>query len=146
MHEDERRAFEARCLRALARREYSRAELRAKGDDLPAEVVDAVLDVLADKGWQSDARFVEQYVRSKAEQGDGSRKIAQALRGKGIDSELLHQALDNIDWLEVAAAVYARKYSPTAISSPAERAKRQRFMAQRGFSFDEINAVMKQYG
>ena len=145
MHEDERRTFEARCLQALARREYSRAELRAKGEGLPAETVEAVLDALAEKGWQSDARFVERYVESKAGQGNGRLKILQGLRQKGVDNALLREALDSVDWLEVADAVYVRKYAKRAIS-PAERAKRQRFMAQRGFSFDEINAVMKKHG
>lgn len=137
MHEDEWRAFEARCLQALARREYSRAELRAKGEDLPAETVEAVLDALAEKGWQSDARFVEQYVRSKSNAGNGALKIRHALQHSGVAADLLHEALEAVDWFALAAAVYAKKY-PRPAKDASERAKRQRFMAQRGFSFEQI--------
>lgn len=144
MHEDERRAFEQRCLNALARREHSRAELAARAADTPAEIVEAVLDALADRGWQSDERFAESYVRSKANKGDGRLKIAQGLRGKGIAEALAREALAAVDWQEVARAAYAKKYTTPAIT-PAERAKRQRFMAQRGFTFDDINAVLKNH-
>ena len=66
--DDARRAIEARCLAALGRREYSRAELAAR-------------------------------------------------------------------------EVYQKKYSAPA-TTPQERAKRQRFMAQRGFSYEEIQQAM----
>lgn len=143
--DDLQRTFEQKCLSALARREHSRAELHAKGEGLPAGVVQAVLDKLAEDGWQSDARFVGQYVRSKAGQGDGRLKIRQALRGKGVDEALLREAMEEIDWQEVAERVYAQKY-PQRATSPAERAKRERFMAQRGFTFDEIKTVIKNHG
>lgn len=144
MRDDAARAFEQKCLNALSRREYSRAELAAKGGDTPPDVVAAVLDTLAEKGWQSDMRFTEAYVRSKANRGDGRLKIAHALRGKGIDDALAREALADIDWLEVAHALYAKKYH-TPATTPAERAKRQRFMAQRGFTFDEINTVINNH-
>lgn len=144
MSEDERRAFEQRCLSALARREHSRAELAARGADMPVEIVEAVLEVLANKGWQSDERFAESYVRSKANKGDGRLKIAQGLRGKGIAEGLAREALAAVNWSEVASAAYAKKYI-TPATTPAERAKRQRFMAQRGFTFDDINAVLKNH-
>ncbi|MDO5090544.1 MAG: regulatory protein RecX [Cardiobacteriaceae bacterium] len=144
MHEDERRAFEQRCLNALARREHSRAELAARGAETPAEVVAAVLDELAAKGWQSDERFAESYVRAKAGKGDGRLKIAHGLRGKGIAEALAREALAAIDWREAARTAYTKKYA-TPATTPAERAKRQRFLAQRGFTFDDINAVLKNH-
>ena len=48
--DDARRAIEARCLAALGRREYSRAELAAKLGEFPAEDVAAVLETLAERG------------------------------------------------------------------------------------------------
>lgn len=144
MPEDARRAFEQRCLNALARREHSRAELAARGGETPADVVAEVLDALAAQGWQSDARFADSYVHSKAAQGNGRLKIRHSLRQKGVADSVAREALDAIDWTEVANTVYAKKYTGTA-KNPAERAKRQRFMAQRGFTFDEINTVMKNH-
>lgn len=111
--DDLARAFEQKCLNALARREHSRAELLAKAQDIPEDIAHAVLDTLAEKGWQSDARFVEQYVRSKANQGNGRLKIQQALRQKGVDGSMLREALDAIDWIDIAGNVYAPKIPPS---------------------------------
>ena len=144
MPDNARRAFEQQCLNALARREHSRAELAARGGETPPDVVTDVLDALAAQGWQSNERFADAYVHSKAAQGNGALKIRQSLRSKGLSEQLVREALAAIDWPAVAATAYAKKYDGIP-KTPAERAKRQRFMAQRGFTFDEINAVMKNH-
>lgn len=132
------RAFEAQCLQALSRREHSRSELLAKKPaDCDAATAEAVLDELAARGWQSDARYCDSYVRSKASSGNGAGKIRQALKHSGVAKDLIDAALETQDWFAIAAEVYAKKYfAPTKLA--AERAKRQRFMVQRGFSFAEI--------
>ena len=84
MPDNARRAFEQQCLNALARREHSRAELAARGGETPPDVVAEVLDALAAQGWQSDERFADAYVHSKAAQGNGALKIRQSLRSKGL--------------------------------------------------------------
>ena len=85
--DDARRAIEARCLAALGRREYSRAELAAKLGDYPPEDVAAVLDTLAERGWQSDARFAESYLRGH--RGYGRLKIRHELEARGIRAALM---------------------------------------------------------
>ncbi|SUO93356.1 regulatory protein RecX [Suttonella ornithocola] len=135
------RAFEALCVEALARREHSRAELSAKAkDSIPAEVIEAVLNQLAEKGWQSDERFAQTYIRSKAMRGDGPLKIRQSLKQRGIDESLIRDTLESEDWFARASEVYAKKYAqPTKDAK--ERAKRQRFLAQRGFTFEQYQAA-----
>ncbi len=136
-------AFEKICVNALARREHSRRELAGKApQDLPADLVNAVLDTLAEKGWQDDTRYCESFVRSKVQKGDGALKIRQALRQRGIADNLIQDTLDTVDWFAVAEGVYAKKYRGEPVKNQNERMKRQRFMAQRGFSFEEINAVL----
>ncbi len=137
--DDARRAIEARCLAALARREHSRAELVAKLGDYEAADITAVLDDLAARGWQSDARFAESYLRGHS--GYGRLKMRHELEMRGIRGELLRDTLESADWFAAARAVYQKKYS-TPASTPQERAKRQRFMAQRGFSYEEIQQAM----
>ena len=137
--DDARRAIEARCLAALGRREYSRAELAAKLGEFPAEDVAAVLETLAERGWQSDARFAESYLRGH--RGYGRLKMRHELEARGIRGELLRETLDSADWFAAAREVYQKKYSAPA-TTPQERAKRQRFMAQRGFSYEEIQQAM----
>lgn len=138
MSQDDFRRYENFCITALARREHTRAELASKADKTIApEIITAVLDKLAEAGYQSDARFCHSYVRSKAAKGDGGIKIRHALKQKGVSDALIRDAMDSVDWSAVAAATYCKKYS-APVSTPAERAKRQRFMVQRGFSFEEI--------
>lgn len=131
-------AFEAQCLQALSRREHSQQELLAKkSSDLSLEQAQTVLQALAERGWQSDERYCQSYVRSKASSGQGAIKIRYALRQNGVAAEFIEAALEEVDWFEVAAEVYCKKY-PHLTKDKAELAKRQRFMAQRGFSFEEI--------
>lgn len=131
------RDFERRCLALLAQREYSRAELAAKAADIAPEIVSAVLDKLAADGWQSDQRFCAVWVRSKAEGGDGAQKIRQALKQRGIADALIAEQCAQFDWFALAERLYRKKYTKPAHDLK-EQAKRQRFLAQRGFSFAEI--------
>ena len=62
------KSLRSRALDLLSRREMSQAELRRKlapyAED-PAEI-DALLQEFADRNWQSDRRYAESYVYSKA--------------------------------------------------------------------------------
>lgn len=133
-----------KCLRLLARREYSQAELRQKLAAFPAAAVQKVLADLAAKNLQSDERFAQSYVRSHVARGQGRIKIQHALSGKGIAATLIADALAETDWEELAARVYHKKY-PLPAENMQEAAKRQRFMAQRGFTFAEIQAATRRH-
>ena len=126
--DDEQRAIEARCLTALAQREHSRAELAAKLHGFTSTAIESVLDTLAARGWQSDARFAEAFVRNRL--------------ARGIHGELLRDVLDAADWADAARSAYLKKYSTPATTAQ-EKVKRQRFLAQRGFSYDDIQQAMK---
>ena len=132
-----------RAIGLLSRREYSKAELRNKllliSENLDVE---PVLHELEAEGYQSDERFVDSFLRMRIAQGHGLMRIRFDLKRKGVDEGLIEDALvaNDVDWYELALALYQRKY---ALSSKPldykERAKRVRFMSQRGFSFDEIH-------
>jgi len=68
--------LKARAIALLARREYSRAEIRARlvasGDESDAAQVDDVLDELVALGYLSDARFASAVVAQKS-RGHGER-------------------------------------------------------------------------
>jgi len=137
-----------RALRLLARREHSRAELRAKllphaGDGAD---VDALLDDFTRRGWLSEERFVEQTVRSKARRY-GPLKIAHHLRGKGIDEAGIAAGLAQARAGEgeaLASAWRARFGRPPA--DEAEKARQVRFLQQRGFALAAILAFLKRAG
>ena len=124
----------------LARREYSASELddrlRRKGHE--AEAIDTALTALQEEGLQSDARFTEHFVRSHVARGQGAIKIASALYQRGIDAAMARQALadSETDWFSLACEVLARRFSDPG-HTPAEQAKRLRYLASRGFNGEQ---------
>ncbi|MBN1008331.1 regulatory protein RecX [Amphritea pacifica] len=131
----------------LARREHSRKELRDKlASRCEAVDLEAVLDDLAGNGYQSDQRFTESFIRMRAGQGQGWVKIRFELQRKGIDNELVAAVSEatEIDWFALAQEMYQRKYRTELDRSDyKERAKRMRFMAQRGFTSEQINYAIE---
>lgn len=135
------------AIRLLARREYARAELRerlaAKGH--APEAVEACLDELSEQGLQSDARFAESFLRSRVARGQGPVRIRAELSRRGVDDATARGAFDEaggeVDWFELAAATLARRFSGPG-KEPRERARRERFLAGRGFDFDQLRHAM----
>lgn len=137
------------AIRLLARREYSRVELErrlaAKGHAVAS--IAETLDRLADDGLQSDARFAEIFVRSRIARGQGPIKIRAELSERGLDRDLVRAALDDaqaseeIDWFALACATLARRFSGPG-DTPRERARRERFLAGRGFDFDQVRHAL----
>jgi len=150
-------SLRARALQYLARREYSRAELRGKllphiqadadfeqAFDSSGHVnLDALLDDLTARGWLSDERATAQLVHAKRSRF-GTQRITHELRQKGIAEELISAALPALKESELAAArdVWLRKFG-TAPKDDKEKARQMRFMQSRGFGFDVIFKVLK---
>jgi len=134
----------ARALRLVARRDYTRLELRAK---LAPHVEDAaelevMLDDFTERGWISEPRVVEQLVHAKSARLGASR-IRHALLKRGIAEELIGPALAKLKESEPgrARSVLARKFS-SAPATPAERARQVRFLQSRGFTFQVAMRVV----
>lgn len=136
------------CLRLLTQREHSQKELLeklvlrgfTKEDALP------VIDNLADKGWQSDVRYAESYARSRILKGYGPVRVAYELKQSGVEINYLDQIAQTVagSWMDLIAQVYDKKYQQDKLLSRSEWAKRSRFLSQRGFSFEMINALFDQ--
>jgi Uncharacterized protein conserved in bacteria len=137
------------ALDILARREHSARELQEKLQtrfpQLSAQdLIAPVLARLQEEGLQSDRRFAEAWVHYRGSRGMGPVKIAQELRGKGIERSLLREVLyADIDWEERCLEVLQRKFKIGADSTPAERARWQRFLAQRGFESEQVRAALR---
>jgi regulatory protein len=135
------------AIRLLARREYSRAELAsrlsAKGHE--AAAIAEALDALVEQGLQSDARFAESFLRSRILRGQGPLKIRQELSQRGIDRELIRDAFaeqeGDVDWCVLAGEILARRFSGPG-DTPRERARRERFLAGRGFDFEQVRHAL----
>ncbi len=146
-------SLRARALQHLARREYSRAELRAKllphaqveedFEQLQPVDLDALLDDLTARGWLSDERATTQFVHAKRSRF-GTQRITHELRQRGISDELIDAQLPELKEteLESALAVWRRKF-PHPPSDQREKAKQMRFLQSRGYSMDTIYAVIR---
>jgi len=146
-------SLRARALQCLARREYSRAELRAKllphaqieeGLELSEAVdLEALLDDLAARGWLSDARAASQWVDAKRSRF-GTQRITHELRQRGISEELIDAALPALkeSELDSARAVWQRRFGVVPQDAK-EKAKQMRFLQSRGFSIEVILKVLK---
>jgi regulatory protein len=146
-------SLRARALQCLARREYSRAELRAKllphvqtdedFEQAPPVDLDVLLDDLTARGWLSDARATTQLVHAKRSRF-GTQRITHELRQRGISDELIEAALPALKETEFEAArsVWQRKFG-TLPQDAKEKAKQMRFLQSRGFSMEVIFKVLR---
>src|SRR5947209_7802165 len=92
---DLQRALEV-AYRYLNRRERSIAEVRRRLDqaDIPTAASDAALEILIDQGYVDDARYARLFTEDKRELAQwGCERIRRALRGRGIDRELIDEVL-----------------------------------------------------
>lgn len=138
----------ARALRLLSAREHSRAELERKlqrFEDTPGELA-KVLDVLQAKDFISESRVVESVLHRRASKL-GAVRIQHELQAKGLDSESVAQAMDQLrgSELERAREVWRKKFGQSPLGA-AERAKQMRFLASRGFGGDTIRRVVSGSG
>lgn len=106
------------------------------------DLIDAVLDELSDQGLQSDHRYAEAYVRSRARKGYGCRRIIEELKQRGIERDALPD-FSEYDWHHSIVNVYTKKYGNLLPRIPAERARRENFLRMRGFSSDEIRQLFR---
>jgi len=106
----------------------------AKTDILP------VIDYLQQKNYQSDQRYAESIIRNRVNKGYGVLYIKQALSQQGITSSIIEQELKNqqIDWYLQAELAYNKRFAGAVIKDNKDRAKRIRFMQNRGFSNEHI--------
>ncbi|WP_027855781.1 regulatory protein RecX [Marinobacterium litorale] len=133
-------------IRLLARREYSRRELESRLEKRVGDkgVLQAVLDDVIDKGYQSDQRMAEMFLRQRVSQGYGERRIRYDLNTKGVSEALVSEALAAaaVDWFEVAREHAVRRYGEGPPDDHKERAKRMRHLLGRGFGYDEVKYAL----
>lgn len=130
----------------LAMREHGRIELKRKllRKGAPPELIENVLDQLTQDKLLNEDRYLESYIRSRANNGYGPLRIQQELLERGLNKADIHQALDeaNFDWQEQLQLVWERKFG-TLPKDMKEKAKQGRFLMYRGFSMSLISRLLK---
>lgn len=137
--------FQASC----AKREYCSSDIFAKakmamdGDEIAASEI--VAELVREK-YVDDLRYATAFAREKASlQGWGKMKISFMLVGKGIQKELVSKALEGIDSESAdkkLEAVVSTKYR-TLSDDPQCKLKLLKFALGRGYSYDEVKAVVE---
>jgi len=134
-----------KAIELLTRREHSQGELRNKlfRRGFAINEVNTVIENLANQGLQNDERFLESFVASRAARGQGPLKIAAELRSRGITQEQLLTVIDYHDpqWQNSACKVRQRRFG-TLPKDYQKRMAQARFLAQRGFTSDQIKAAL----
>lgn len=135
--------MKALCLRHLARREYSRAELTQKlrFRGFAGVVVEDVLDELVREGYLSDGRFAEGLIRRRMEQGYGLNRIRMELQQAGIDERAVD--VPSCDWEAVLEKTHHKKFGRLKPTSARDFAARMRYLLQRGFAAEQIHRLLR---
>ena len=137
-------SLKGRALRLLSAREHSRAELQSKL--LPhAQSLGALAQVLNElqaKGFINEQRVLESVMHRRAAKLGVSR-IRQELLAKGLEPELVAQAVEQLRDSELARAreVWRKKFGVQPCDAT-ERARQMRFLAGRGFGGDTIRRIV----
>ncbi|NCB58847.1 MAG: regulatory protein RecX [Gammaproteobacteria bacterium] len=129
----------AKTMKLLARRDHSVYELTLKLKPFySGREIDTVIERCLQENWLDDARFAENYIRSRSNSGYGPRRIALELQQKGVAGEIIRQALQEaaVDWQALLLRLLERRMPLP--EEPAERIKLQNMLLRRGFSSDLI--------
>ena len=130
----------------MARRDYATAELRDKlvSQGHSRDSVDEALRVLTEEGLLSDGRFVESFVRSRVAKGYGPVRIRHELQQRAVDEDLVVECLDlyRSEWSSRVAAVRRKRFGTPPPRDAKERARQSRFLQYRGFTPDQIQALL----
>jgi len=135
----------------LARRDFSRAELRARllragtrgaaaGAD--AGEVERVLDAVQAQGLLSEDRFVQEFIRAR-EARFGPVRLRHELMRRGVAEERIEAALklQRRDEYTAAHALWQKRFK-SAPPDAREWARQARFLGARGFSHDVIRKIL----
>ena len=142
-----------RALGLLDQRARSRKELRDRlvAADFESEVVDAVVDDLAEAGLVDDEAFAKEWVRQRhARRGKSARALNLELKEKGVEAADRATALAQIteESEEAVARQVAEKKARTLKRVPADRHERDKFLrrivgtlARRGYNQELVMRI-----
>lgn len=132
----------------LARREHAPVELADKLQrrGYARDDVAPVLDALTADGLLSAERYAGAVAAARSARGMGPLRIRSELGRMQIEDALIERALDglDVDWFVLADTVCRKRFGASAPQDYRARARRMRFLQQRGFDFDCIRAAVDQ--
>lgn len=134
------------AMNLLARREYSARELQQKLSTRSSveSLIHQVIEKLQHDGLQSDERFAEAFVGMRLRQGKGNRMVAMELKQKGISATLIQKWISDDDqWRVSLTGLIDRRFAGQIAKDPKEKAKQLRYLQSRGFTYEQIQSVVR---
>ena len=135
-----------KAIELLSRREHSQQELRQKlrQREFSDGDIDEVLINLKQQGLQSDERFTESYIRMRVARGYGPQRIAQELNQRGLEDSLIDRYFIEYktQWFECARHARQKKFGDLNEPDFKELTRQMRFLQYRGFTTEQINAII----
>lgn len=142
----------ANSLRLLAMREHSELQLWKKLEQREfdeIEISDAIEQLKAEN-FLSDSRFAESYLRSRKIKLYGPVKIRLELEERGVSDSIITRVMkqqdefeETEDWFAIMQQAYYRKYGDSKAEDYTEKAKRCRYLQNRGFESQLITNLIK---
>ena len=141
------RSVRSAALALLGRRDYTAAELHQKLHDkgYDADAIDRALEDVRARGVIDDRRVAAAHVRTAANvKRRGRVRIARELTARGLDRDAVHEAMQELDPADEAAAIRKILLVKRWPSKPSlkERQKMFRHLMSRGFTSDAISRAL----
>lgn len=131
----------------LARREHTRLTLREKlmQKGFLHQSVEAVLDILIQRGFLNEERFCETFIQKRIRQGYGPIRIAAECKKYGLSNAIIFSQLSQEEkfWLAAIQKILQKKFRSSY--QPKEQLHQIRYLQYRGFTLDQIKASQKIY-
>jgi regulatory protein len=131
----------------LARRDFSRAELRARllraaAPEARQAEVEQVLDTVQARGLLSEDRFIEGFIRARRSRF-GPVRLKHELLRRGVAGDQADTAVARLagDEFAAAQALWLKRFK-AAPRDAREWARQARFLAARGFSHEVVRKVL----
>ena len=137
----------SRAMHLLERQDRTEANLRKKLREggYPQEAIDEAVSYVAGYHYIDDERYAESYVRYH-QSGKSRRKILMDLKQRGVSDEVIRRAIESEYTASeedmIRAAIKKRHFDPGS-SDPKERQRMYRFLLGRGFSYEDIDRVIR---
>lgn len=138
----------------LSKREYSEKEIKTKVlmkfskkiekdeiNDLKLQI-DEIILFFIENNYLSNERYAEVKTRSLINKKKGPKRISQELKNKGIPDNLINQfLLENQENLSEEINKLKEKYNN--ITDEKEKQKIYRKLLYKGYSYEQINEILK---
>ncbi len=114
----------------------------------PPDIAEKAIEYVRSFGYLDDARFAENFVRSR--QGTKSRReIRAALLKKGVSPELIDQAFESCfkegDEEDAIRRILRKKKFDPGHFQEEDRQKLYAYLARKGFRYDTVRQVIQNY-